>query len=317
MNHSPIIAAAFYRFATLSDFAEMKAPLEALCAAHGVSGTILLAAEGVNGTIAGAPADVRAVLAFLRTDPRLAALEHKESPAGCAPFHRMKVRLKREIVTLGVPGLDPASQAGTYVDPADWNALIDDPEVVLIDTRNEYEVAIGHFEGALDPGTASFRELPAWLDARPELRGRRVAMYCTGGIRCEKSTALLRSRGFDEVYHLKGGILKYLEAVPAEESRWRGECFVFDERVSVGHGLVQGPHTLCRSCRYPLSPEDRSSPQYEEGVSCPHCHERLDDDRRTRLSERQRQVDLAGKRGLRHVGARMESSSHPPNPRGE
>jgi UPF0176 protein len=257
------------------------------------------------------------VLDWLRADPRLAALEHKESPVERTPFHRMKVRLKREIVTLGVPGLDPASNAGTYVDPADWNALIADPEVVLIDTRNDYEVAIGSFAGAIDPGTRSFTELPAWLDAHPELQGRKVAMYCTGGIRCEKSTALLRSRGFDAVYHLKGGILKYLETVPEEESRWRGECFVFDERVSVGHGLAQGPHTLCRGCRHPLSPEDRASPLYQEGISCRHCHERLDRDRRARLAERQRQAELAANRGLRHVGAHMERPSHPPNPRGE
>ncbi len=308
MNKNSPIAAAFYHFAALPDFAEKREPLQELCARHDVHGTILLAAEGVNGTIAGAPDDVRAVLAFLRSDPRLAALEHKESPADRTPFHRMKVRLKREIVTLGVPGLDPASQAGTYVDPADWNALIADPDVVLIDTRNDYEYAIGSFEGAIDPGTRSFSELPAWLDAHPELQGRKVAMFCTGGIRCEKSTALLRSRGFDEVFHLKGGILKYLETVPAEESRWQGECFVFDERVSVGHGLVQGPHTLCRSCRHPLSPEDRASSRYEEGVSCPHCHDRLDDTRRARLAERQRQVRLARERGRQHVGARMETS---------
>lgn len=308
MDTTPIIAAAFYHFATLPDFADKKPPLEALCAERGVRGTILLAAEGVNGTIAGAAENVRAVLAWLRADPRLAALEHKESPAERTPFHRMKVRLKREIVTLGVPELDPAANAGTYVDPADWNALVDDPEVVLVDTRNDYEVAIGSFEGAIDPGTTSFRELPAWLDAHPELRGRKVAMFCTGGIRCEKSTALLRSRGFDQVFHLKGGILKYLETVPAADSRWHGECFVFDERVSVGHGLVQGPHTLCRSCRHPLSPEDRASAHYEEGICCPHCHDKLDADRRARLAERQRQVELAHQRGQRHVGARMDAT---------
>ena len=315
MHKNTIIAAAFYHFATLPDFADKRPALEALCARRQVLGTILLAAEGVNGTIAGASEDVRAVLDWLRADPRLAALEHKESPADRAPFHRMKVRLKREIVTLGVPGLDPASNAGTYVEPTDWNALLADPDLVLIDTRNDYEVAIGTFEGAIDPGTRSFRELPAWLDAHPELAGRKVAMFCTGGIRCEKSTALLRSRGFGEVFHLKGGILKYLETVPAQESRWQGECFVFDERVSVGHGLVQGSHTLCRSCRHPLSPEDRASALYEEGVCCPRCHDPLDDERRARLAERQRQVALAEDRGQRHVGARMHPPSHPPPPR--
>ncbi len=310
--HTPtLIAAAFYRFAALPDFADKKAPLERLCAQRSVSGTILLAAEGVNGTIAGPPEDVRAVLDFLRADPRLAALEHKESPAACAPFHRMKVRLKREIVALGVPNLDPASHAGTYVDPSEWNALLDDPDVVLVDTRNDYEVAIGSFPGALNPATRSFSELPAWLERHPELRGRKVAMFCTGGIRCEKSTALLRSRGFDEVFHLKGGILKYLETVPARENRWQGECFVFDERVAVGHGLAPGNHTLCRSCRHPLGPDERASPQYEEGVSCPHCHPTLDDARRVGLAERQRQVELARKRGRLHVGARMGASPHP------
>ncbi len=306
------IAAAFYHFATLPDFADKRAPLQALCSRHNVTGTILLAAEGVNGTIAGLPDDVHTVLAWLRSDPRLAALEHKESPAGRTPFHRMKVRLKREIVTLGVPGLDPASDAGTYVEPADWNALIDDPDVVLVDTRNDYEVAIGTFPGALNPGTSSFSELPAWIDGHPELRGRKVAMFCTGGIRCEKSTALLRSKGFDAVYHLKGGILKYLETVPAEENRWQGECFVFDERVSVGHGLAQGPHSLCRACRHPLGPEERASACYEEGIACPHCHHALDADRRARLAERQRQVELAARRGQRHVGARLAGSEADP-----
>ncbi|MCX7556894.1 rhodanese-related sulfurtransferase [Xanthomonadaceae bacterium JHOS43] len=305
---STMIAAAFYHFATLPDFADKRAPLLALCEQHNVYGTVLLAAEGVNGTIAGEPGGVRAVLQFLRSDPRLASLEHKESPAARQPFHRMKVRLKREIVTLGVPELDPASQAGTYVEPSDWNALIADPDVVLVDTRNDYEVAIGTFPGALNPATQTFREFPEWLEQHPELRGKKVAMFCTGGIRCEKSTALLRSRGFDAVYHLKGGILKYLETVPAEENRWQGECFVFDERVSVGHGLAPGSHTLCRSCRHPLSAEDRASPLFEEGVSCARCHHTLDDERRAALAERQRQSVLAEQRGQRHVGARVATS---------
>ena len=303
------IAAAFYHFATLPDYADKRAPLQSLCAERKVTGTILLAAEGVNGTIAGTPDDVRAVLDFLRADPRLSAMEHKESPARREPFHRMKVRLKREIVTLGVPQVDAATQAGTYVEPADWNALLDDPDVVLVDTRNDYEVAIGSFPGALNPATSSFSELPAWVEQHPELRGKKIAMFCTGGIRCEKSTALMRLHGFDEVYHLKGGILKYLETVPAQENRWQGECFVFDERVSVGHGLTQGPHTLCRACRYPLGPEERASSLYEEGIACPHCHHTLDETRRASLAERQRQVELAARRGQRHVGARLEQEA--------
>ena len=310
MTDSNLIAAAFYHFATLPDFADMKPALEAACAEREVFGTILLAAEGVNGTISGRPDDVREVLDQLRSDPRLAALEHKESPAERRPFHRMKVRLKREIVTLGVAGVDPTAQAGTYVDPAEWNALVDDPDVILIDTRNDYEVAIGSFSGAINPRTQSFRELPEWVEQHPELRGKKIAMFCTGGIRCEKSTAFMRLKGFDQVYHLKGGILKYLETVPAEESRWKGECFVFDERVSVGHGLVQGPHTLCRACRQPLSPDDRASARYEEGICCPNCHDQLDQVRRASLSERQRQVKLAEERGQLHVGAQVDARIH-------
>lgn len=319
MSSSSLIAAAFYHFAALPDFADKKPALDALCAQREVFGTILLAAEGVNGTIAGRCEDVRAVLAHLRSDPRLAALEHKESPAARRPFHRMKVRLKREIVTLGVLGVDPVTQAGTYVEPADWNALIGDPEVVVIDTRNDYEVAIGRFAGALDPHTQTFRELPDWVAAHPELRGKKIAMYCTGGIRCEKSTAFMRSQGFDEVFHLKGGILKYLEIVPEAESRWQGECFVFDERVSVGHALSQGPHTLCRNCRHPIGPAERASAQYQEGISCPHCHAGIDDSRRASLAERQRQVELAQSRCQQHIGAqptpkpRRHIKPKPPN----
>jgi UPF0176 protein len=265
-----------------------------------------LAREGINGTIAGPEAGVRAVLAWLRSDARLADLQHKEAWADAPPFHRLKVRLKREIVTLGVPGLDPTKTVGTYVKPADWNALIEQPDVLLIDTRNDYEVKIGTFEGAVNPGIRSFTELPAWLAQQPALQGPvkpRVAMFCTGGIRCEKSTALLKMQGFDEVYHLEGGILKYLEEVAPERSRWQGECFVFDERVSVGHGLRPGASALCRSCRWPLSEEDRRSPWFEEGVSCPHCHDRRDALARERLAERQRQVSLARERGAQHIGS--------------
>ena len=222
-------------------------------------------------------------------------MEHKESFAETQPFRKIKVRLKREIVTLGVPGLDPNETVGTYVAPEAWNDLISDPDVVVIDARNDYETAIGTFEGAIDPQTERFRDLPAWLDAQEALAEKpRVAMFCTGGIRCEKSTALLRARGFEEVYHLKGGILKYLETVPEDESLWRGECFVFDERVSVGHGLEPGDYVLCRACGDPVSPEDRESRFYERGVSCPRCHDRYSEDDRERFRERQRQMDAAG-----------------------
>lgn len=290
-----MLVAAFYRFVSLPDHADLRAPLRALCEAKGVKGTILLAEEGINGTIAGPAAGVRAVLAHLRSDPRLGELEAKESWAETMPFRRLKVRLKREIVTLGVPGLDPNEEVGTYVEPKDWNALIAEPDVVVIDARNDYEVAIGTFEGAIDPKTASFRELPDWLDQQDELADKpRVAMFCTGGIRCEKSTALLKARGFGEVYHLKGGILKYLETIPEEESRWQGECYVFDERVSVGHGLAPGSYRLCHACGDPVSEADAKSPLFEAGVSCPGCFERYTEADRERFRTRHRQMRADG-----------------------
>ncbi len=319
---SRFLTAALYKFVELPDHADLQAPLLELCRQHQVKGTLLLAAEGINGTIAGAPADVHAVLDWLRGDARFADLEHKESWAEEAPFHRMKVRLKAEIVTMHVDGLNPARMAGTYVKPQDWNALISEPDVVLIDTRNDYEVSIGSFEGAHDPGTRSFSELPAWLEAQSAPgqlldagngRKPRVAMFCTGGIRCEKSTALLRSRGFDEVYHLQGGILKYLETVAPEDSKWQGQCFVFDERVSVGHGLEPGSLHLCRSCRRPLGPEDMASPLYQEGVSCATCFDSRDDAKKRALAERQRQVALAKARGLSHIAAEMPQRPKAPD----
>ncbi len=312
------LTAALYRFVELPDFSELRAPLLACCEANGVKGTLLLASEGINGTIAGAPEGVRAVLAFLRADPRLAKLEHKEAHADHPPFHRMKVRLKREIVTLGLPDVHPALMAGQYVKPQDWNQLIAEPGVVLIDTRNDHEVSIGTFKGAINPATHSFSELPGWLDqemqaggvlaASSDGRKPRVAMFCTGGIRCEKSTALMRAKGFDEVYHLEGGILKYLETVPEAASHWQGECFVFDERVSVGHGLAEGDFTLCRSCRDPLSAQDRASPLYELGVSCAHCHGQTSEAQKNGYRERQRQVELAEVRHQAHIGVRQPGS---------
>ncbi|MEL6616642.1 MAG: rhodanese-related sulfurtransferase [Bacteroidota bacterium] len=289
------IVAAFYRFASLPDFADLREPLAEVAGEHDVRGTILLAAEGVNGTIAGPASGVEAVLAHVRSDPRLADLEHKISYAETQPFRKLKVRLKKEIVTMGVPDLDPNETVGTYVPPEAWNALISRDDVVLIDARNDYEVAIGSFEGAIDPETAAFRELPDWLGEQEALESKPpVAMFCTGGIRCEKSTALLRARGFSEVYHLQGGILKYLEEVPEDESLWRGECFVFDERVSVGHGLTPGDYTLCRACGDPVAPEDREHRLYERGVSCPRCHARYSDADRERFRTRQQQMDAAG-----------------------
>jgi UPF0176 protein len=310
--HEPtrFLTAALYQFVDLPDFATLRDPFQAVCDQHGVKGTLLLAPEGINGTIAGPPDGVHAVLAALRADPRLACLPHKESWSDKPPFLRMKVRLKKEIVTLHVPGLDPNKTVGRYVKPADWNALLADPDVLVVDTRNDYEVAIGSFQGAVNPNIKTFTELPAWLDAQDRLQGEsgqktKVAMFCTGGIRCEKSTALMKMRGFDEVYHLEGGILKYLEVVPETQSAWQGACFVFDERVSVGHGLVPGPHELCRSCRWPLSEEDKRSLHYVKGVSCEHCHALRTPEEKAGLAERQRQVELAEARGEVHVGARQ------------
>jgi len=308
------LTAAFYKFVELPDFAALKAPLLVHCQAHGVKGTILLAPEGINSTIAGPAAGVHAVLAHLRRDPRLADLQHKEAWSPKPPFHRMKVRLKREIVTLGVPGLNPSAMAGEYVKPQDWNALISDPEVLVIDTRNDYEVRIGTFAGAVNPDIQSFSMLPEWIGKTPVLQAAsgkkpRVAMFCTGGIRCEKSTAFLRSQGFDEVYHLEGGILKYLETVPAAQSLWQGQCFVFDERVSVGHGLTPGQHRLCRACRQPLHDDDLASPLYVAGVSCPQCHGHTSATQKLGAMERQRQWELAKHRQQVHIGDRLEPNS--------
>ena len=307
-DQHPIRVAAFYRFTPFPDFAAMRPPLLALCEDQRAKGTILLAPEGINGTIAGTPVAIDAVLAHIRALPGCTDLEVKIATAPATPFHRMKVRLKREIVTMGAPGLDPTA-VGDYVAPADWNALIDDPETLLIDTRNDYEVRVGTFAGAVDPATASFGDFPAWFRAHRDdlLAGkRRIAMFCTGGIRCEKATAFLKAEGVDEVFHLQGGILKYLEEVPAAESVWQGECFVFDERVAVGHGLAPGTHALCRACRMPVSDADRASALYKEGVSCPRCHATRGDEDRERYAERHRQTRLAEARGETHVGRRAD-----------
>ncbi len=300
--------AALYRFAPLADPAALKPPLEAVCRAGGVKGTLLLAPEGVNGTIAGSAEGLAAVLDHIRALPGCADLDVKHSDAPNIPFHRMKVRLKREIVTMGEPGIDPRASVGTYVEPAEWNAFIADPGTIVIDTRNDYEVAIGSFAGAIDPGTASFRDFPTWFRSQRErLLGSgkqpRVAMFCTGGIRCEKSTAFLKTEGVEEVFHLKGGILRYLETVPEADSLWRGECFVFDQRVAVGHGLASGTHTLCHACRRPVGEADRGSPLHEEGVACPSCHSERTEQQRACYRERHRQETMAARRGEAHVGA--------------
>ena len=289
---TPLTVAALYHFARLADPAARQGPLLDLCRAQGLCGTLLLAPEGVNGTIAGPRAGILAVLDHIRAWPGFAGLDWKESAADAPPFARMKVRLKAEIVTMGQPDMDPATTTGHYVAPRDWNALIAAPDVAVIDTRNDYEVQIGTFQGAVDPGTKSFRDFPAWwTDNAHRFQGKRIAMFCTGGIRCEKSTNYLISQGVDQVYHLQGGILKYLEDVPQKDSAWQGECFVFDQRVSLTHGLAQGRHGLCHACRRPLAPEDRTRPEFEDGVSCHRCADEYSDADRARFRERQRQFD--------------------------
>jgi UPF0176 protein len=296
--------AALYRFCRIEAPETLRQKLAAFCCGRGIKGTLIVAREGINGTVAGSAEAIEALVGRLEAIPGMAGMEIKFSSASTMPFHRMKVRLKEEIVTMGIEAVDPPAEAGVYVEPEDWNALISDPRTVVVDTRNDYEVALGAFGNAVDPGTSTFREFPEWVARnRDRLEGRRIAMYCTGGIRCEKATAYVRSLGFDEVYHLKGGILKYLEAVPAEGSLWQGECFVFDERVSVTHGLVEGEAVLCRACRRPLTAADRRSPFYEEGVSCAYCRDRRSEADRARYAERHRQVRLAQGRGRRHIGS--------------
>ncbi len=295
--------AALYHFATFPRYEAFRAPLQNFCDERGIKGTLLIAREGINGTVAGTDAAIGELLSFLRAQPEFTKLEHKESRASKMPFLRMKVRLKKEIVTMGVEDIDPNRIVGTYVDPKDWNALISDPDTILIDTRNDYETAIGIFKGAVDPQTRTFREFPGWVKNNPGLHNKpKIAMYCTGGIRCEKATAFMKQQGFEDVYHLKGGILKYLEEVPAEESLWEGACFVFDDRVSVEHGLKEGAHKLCHACRNPITAEEVSSPFYEEGVSCSHCYETRTDEDRERYRQRQHQIALAKQRGQKHIG---------------
>ncbi|MBY6135818.1 rhodanese-related sulfurtransferase [Nocardioides marinus] len=295
--------AALYHFTHFSDPAAIKPPLLALCQAEGVKGSLLLAQEGINGTIAGSHSAIDAVLNHIRALPGCADLEWKEATATEPPFGKMKVRLKKEIVTMGQPDVDPRANVGNYVEPEDWNDLIQQDDVVVIDTRNDYEVAIGTFQGAIDPKTESFRDFPAWWEEnKARFHNKRVAMFCTGGIRCEKSTNYLLGQGVEDVYHLKGGILRYLEEVPPENSTWQGECFVFDNRVSVGHGLVEGPHELCHGCRRPILPEDKSRPEFEQGVSCHQCINETTEADKARFRERQKQMQLARERGEEHLG---------------
>lgn len=294
-SQSPIVVAALYRFVALPDFEAMQAPLLEAMITNGVRGTLLLAREGINGTVAGSRSGIDGLLEYLNADDRLHGFDVKESTCDEIPFRRSRVRLKKEIVTMGVDDIDPNQCVGTYVDPEDWNDLISDPDVTLIDTRNDYEFAIGAFEGAIDPDTQSFRELPAYvLEHLDPAKHKKVAMYCTGGIRCEKSTAYLKQQGFENVYHLRGGILKYLEVVPENESKWKGDCYVFDERVSVGHGLSVGEHVMCFACGWPVTQAQQADSRFVAGVHCPRCVDELTDDQKARFAERQRQFDAQG-----------------------
>lgn len=295
--------AALYQFTPFPHPAALRGPLLDLCLDRGVAGTILLAPEGLNGTIAGPASGIAAVLAHIRALPGCAEVVPKYAESQVMPFGKMKVRIKREIVTMGQPDVDPRAGTGRYVPPQEWNAVVADPGTVVIDTRNDYEVEIGTFRGAVDPGTQAFGEFPAWwAENAARLAGKRIAMFCTGGIRCEKSTAFLRQQGVEDVVHLQGGILKYLEEVPEGDSLWQGACFVFDDRVSVGHGLVPGGHLLCHACRRPLQPEDTARPEYEPGVQCHRCVDQFNETDRARFRERMRQIDLARARGQRHLG---------------
>lgn len=305
------LTAALYKFVSLPDYKALQAPILAECQKHNIKGTLLLAEEGINGTIAGLPDNIHQLLEYLRQDPifkqRFADLEHKEAYADEHPFYRMKVKLKKEIVTMGVPSVSPTKQVGAYVKPEDWNALISDPDVILLDTRNDYEVHIGTFKGAVDPKTTTFREFPKYVKNNlDKTKHKKVAMFCTGGIRCEKASSFMKEQGFEAVYHLQGGILKYLETVPKENSMWQGECFVFDQRVAVTHGLEVGEFDQCYACRMPLSPEELKSPQYTAGISCPHCYSSLTEEKKKSLTERQKQVILAKKRGEQHIGEKQK-----------
>ncbi len=301
---SSIVVVALYKFVALADYVELRLPLYECCTGAGVKGTLLLAEEGINGTIAGSREAIDSVISYLKSDPRFLDIEHKESFDTAMPFYRMKVKLKKEIVTMGVGGIDPNTLVGHHIEPQNWNALISDPEVTVIDTRNDYEIDIGSFRGAINVHTQTFREMPEYVKNNLDpTKHKKVAMFCTGGIRCEKSTAYLLQQGFEEVYHLKGGILKYLEEVPKEDSLWEGECFVFDNRVAVDHDLNVGSYDQCHGCRHPITKEQMLSPYYQKGVCCHLCYDYLTVDQKTRFAERQKQIELSHARNEQHLGA--------------
>ena len=312
-NDTPIVVAAFYKFTPISEPEVLRGPLATQCAKAKIYGTLLIAPEGLNGTVAGDYMGVCQLMSWLRKQDGFEDVQPKYSFAEAQAFHRMKVRLKKEIVTMGQPDIDPRNCVGRYVAPNEWDALIKDPDTVVIDTRNHYEVAIGTFEGAINPQTESFRDFPEWIDNYLEnlpddKKPKNIAMFCTGGIRCEKSTSYLVSRGYQNVFHLEGGILKYLETMPEDQSSWAGDCFVFDQRVSVRHGLAQGDYDLCHACRMPITAEDKQSSLFTPGLSCPKCHDKITADQRLRFGERQKQIELARARGEAHLGGAAPST---------
>jgi UPF0176 protein len=297
------LVCALYKFVTLENYKEMREPLREFMESKQIKGTILLAKEGLNGTVSGPEASIKDLLNYFNQDERIAPVSHKESWHDEQPFYRTKVKLKQEIVTMGVEGIDPRKTVGTYVKPKDWNALISDPDVTVIDTRNDYEIEIGTFKHAINPHTDSFREFPEYVAKTLDTnKHKKVAMFCTGGIRCEKSTAYLKEQGFDEVYHLEGGILQYLEDVPQADSLWEGDCFVFDNRVAVNHQLQKSDYDQCYGCRLPITEDEKQSPKYEAGVTCPKCYGTHTDDQLARFREREKQVNLAKQRKQEHVG---------------
>lgn len=307
---SKVVISALYHFVILEDYENLRQPLLDLMLNNNIKGTLLLAREGINGTVAGSQESIDVLLTWLKSDIRLADVRQKISYDDVMPFYRTRVKLKKEIVTMGVEGIDPTHVVGTYVKPENWNALISDPDVILIDTRNEYEVGIGTFKDAVNPSTDTFRQFPDFVKQKMDpAKHKKVAMFCTGGIRCEKSTAYLKEQGFDEVYHLQGGILKYLETVPEKESLWQGECFVFDNRVSVTHSLEKGRYDQCHACRLPISEEDKKSEHYIKGVSCHHCYDKQTDEQRRRFMQREKQVQLAKARGEEHIGSEVVAIS--------
>lgn len=305
-NKDGFVVTALYKFVDLPDYKDLQPIVRKLCDNSNALGTVLLAKEGINGTICATEHGMTAILEWLSREPRFKSLSLKFSFTAEQIFLRMKVRIKSEIVTMGMPQINPARQTGTYVDADEWNKLISDPEVMVVDTRNTYETAIGMFKGAIDPGTKNFRDFPGWAQtlasADDATRPKKLAMYCTGGIRCEKASALMQDLGFKEVYHLKGGILKYLEDTPNADSKWTGECFVFDDRVAVDHNLKPGTYSMCNACRTPLSKSNLTHPDYENGISCHHCKSSQDPHRTERFAERQKQINLARKRGEKHLG---------------